>query len=260
MSHLLEALKQIDERLRHTPPSSGRLPPSGPPAVDPPAPAEATDLEPSPEKSSPVEEPDVWRPVPPAERVPAEPEASTTAGAAAEAAVSSGSGRAWTVCSGPYRSLATHLLAQVSSGNRAVVGLIQPEEKEDLTGAIVRLGSALAERLEGEVLVVGKAPAPDESSSEWVGEGWGDVLSDTEKWREVVRLADVSGVSFLPVGCQGWSRSVRPSVEILEEFRRSYPLVLFDLGGADAHSAAWFSCCDGVYLLVRLCRTPRRAA
>jgi Mrp family chromosome partitioning ATPase len=166
----------------------------------------------------------------------------------------------------PWPRLARTIISQWTSEESAALMFTSPEESESRTAAVASLAEALAAEVPGEVLVVDAnlcEPALAARLGVASGQGLVDVLDGTAGWQVVVRRTRVEGLALLP----GWPAGTHQSVRIatfaplLEELRGRYRFVLLNaasVGCGDTAAIARY--CDGVYLWIRLNRTPCQAA
>jgi len=142
-----------------------------------------------------------------------------------------------------------------------------PGDGEGKTGTVVPLAAMLAQRASAEVLLVDgnlHQPALADYLATEPDYGLADVLLGTVAWQQAVcrtvvpRLSVLPGVKFSRRGGRVPARwDLAP---LLKELRAEYPWVLIDTASlAHREVAPMARCCTGVYLVVRLGRTARRA-
>ncbi len=133
---------------------------------------------------------------------------------------------------------------------------------------LVPLTMSLARRLDGDLLLVDtnlRRPALAARLGVEASRGLTDVLSGSWRWPDVVRRTVVPGVDLLPA--VPFSTPAGPPPErlhlerLLVETRARYGLVLIHAASLrNPEVAPLARHCDGVYLVVRLHATTRRAA
>lgn len=136
-----------------------------------------------------------------------------------------------------------------------VVLLTSPCDGDGKTSVLVALVPQLARRIDGSILVVdANGHKPDLTSRLSLPEVGANDRS------VLIYPTNVPRLSVLPMR---WSSKLQAKAidrDWIEEWRDAWSLVLLDgssLGHAEAVALA--SCCDGVYLVVRLGYTPERA-
>jgi Mrp family chromosome partitioning ATPase len=164
--------------------------------------------------------------------------------------------------------LVDHVLSQASSGNPAVLMFTSPEDGSGKTGVLSALAAVLAERFDGELLMVDGNLRQPELSGRWgvtATRGLTDVLRGKADWRQVVCPTAVPRLSVLP--------GVKPPADetrllerwntvgpLWQELGRCYRLVLVDTASLAHEEAVQLArVCSGTYLVVRLGHTSRRA-
>ncbi|HUT13152.1 MAG TPA: CpsD/CapB family tyrosine-protein kinase [Thermoguttaceae bacterium] len=166
-----------------------------------------------------------------------------------------------------YGRLAESILSQHSGQTGAALMFTSPGDGEGKTGTVVPLAAMLAQRTSGEVLLVDgnlHQPALADYLAMEPDYGLTDVLLGTTTWQQAVHRTVVPRLSVLP-GVKFSHRGGRPPARwdlepLLEELRAEYPWVLIDTASlAHREVAPMASCCTGVYLVVRLGQTARRA-
>jgi Mrp family chromosome partitioning ATPase len=165
------------------------------------------------------------------------------------------------------RKLADRVLSRLPTGTSAVLLLASPDDGAGTTAVLVPLAAALAERLDGKVLLVDanfRHPELARVLEVETSAGLPDVLMGKTRWRQVVRETAVPRLSVLP-GARFPMPNTRAAERfnlepLLRELRAEYRLVLIDAASlAHAEVASLLRHCDGVYLVVRLLHTLRRA-
>jgi len=167
-----------------------------------------------------------------------------------------------------YRSLTENIHGQLPSGRATVLLLAGLGNAEHDDAILAPLAATLAERIAAEVLIVdgrfGRSESLDRLA---VGakRGLADVLSAKVDWREAVSKTVVQGLSVLagakPAAGDDRLRQPFDPTPLLGELRRHFRLVIVATNSpAGSYTSCWARHCDGVFLIVRLGQTPRRAA
>jgi len=166
-----------------------------------------------------------------------------------------------------YDRLAESILSQFTGQTGAAVMFSSPGDGEGKTGTVVPLAAMLAQRTPGEVLLVDgnlHRPALADYLAIEPDCGLADVLLGTAAWQRAVCRTGVPRLSVLP-GVRFSRRGERPPARwdlepLLKELRADYPWVLIDTASlAHREVASLASSCTGVYLVIRLGQTARRA-
>jgi Mrp family chromosome partitioning ATPase len=251
MTRMLEALRQIDDRLVFPIPS----------AVEAPALVVDSATAPAvPEESCPAtaEEscPAIAEPEPELEPEPAAPSPDTARDCPPECAAA-----------------AARILQDFPPGRPGALWFASPEPAGRATAAVASLAAALACQVTGEILLVdgdlrfpglaqhfsgtATADSPD-------GLGFVDVLLGRSCWEDVIRRTGIRHLDLLPGRILGDEESSAAGAAqwgaVLSDLRRAYQLVLIDgpaIGDFAAEPAV--RCADAVYLVIGLGRTGRRA-
>jgi Mrp family chromosome partitioning ATPase len=168
-----------------------------------------------------------------------------------------------------YRDLAENILSRLPHEAGAVFMLVDADGKED-GGLAVQLGTALAERIEGNMLLVDCDLHHPSLASRFAIDadlGLAHVLGGEARWPQAVCPTDVAGLDVLGGGKASVENDgTQPPAKadlapLLDELRSHYRLVLLAGTSADEpKTASAAAACDGVYVVVRLRQTPRRAA
>jgi Mrp family chromosome partitioning ATPase len=140
----------------------------------------------------------------------------------------------------------------------------RPMDDEGKASLLGSLAPALAERLGGEVLLVDAyLHRPDAVRSLGLSGKFGlaDVLQDASLWRDAVRPTAVPHLSVLPGShAPAGSFESLKFASLLNELRSRYRLIVLDSPSAIHPSTVQMAkYCEGVYMLVELGRTHRRA-
>ena len=146
------------------------------------------------------------------------------------------------------------ILRQFSLERPGVVLFTSPGDGDGKTSVLVALAPQLARRIEGSVLVAdANLHKPDLTSRLSLP------AAEASSRSVLIYPTNLPRLSVLPMRrpigpqFQGFDRSW------IEELREAWPLVLLDAASlAHAEVAPMASCCDGVYLVVRLGYTPQR--
>lgn len=165
-----------------------------------------------------------------------------------------------------YCQMAANILAQLPAGRPAVLLFAGVADGGAATRTLAPLAAVLGETLPRPVLAVDARPDGPELAGCFGVESRRsliEVLGGDARWQEAVRATPVSNLHVLP-GSQWDQAKQRPPsgalAELFEQLRRQYRLVLVDGGALDGAAADGLAVlCDGVYLVVHLGRTPRRA-
>ncbi len=176
------------------------------------------------------------------------------------------------------------LLKRFPPGHHAVLMLTSPGHGADKAGVSAALAEALAARLPGEVLAVGRSRGRLRSCRDSRGfadragsAGLAGVLAGEATWEDSIRPAPRKWLDVLPAG-RAWPkreplRAVRQMgtalrrvtstrlAAVFDDLRSRYRFVVIDGPClAQPEAAAMAACCDGVFLVVALGQTRRGAA
>ncbi len=165
-----------------------------------------------------------------------------------------------------FCQMAANILAQLPAGRSAVLLFTSPAGERTTTRTVAPLAAILGETVRGGVLAVDARSADAELAASFgvsARRGFREVLEGAARWQDVVRATPISNLHVLP-GSEGTGAAQSPLsgvlAAMLDQARRQYRLVLIDADSLDRPEAgALARLCDGVYLVVRLGRTPRRA-
>jgi len=166
-----------------------------------------------------------------------------------------------------YGRLAEKILAQLSSGRPASLMFTSTADGCGTTAVLRWLSRALPERIDGEVLLVdGNLRNPRLAPGLGIqpGQGLADVLTRSADWRRVVQRTGVANLSVLPGATPPTLGARLPEpldlAPLLAQLNSHYRLVLLDTASLlYPEVGPMAGCCDGVYLVVRLGHTLRRA-
>lgn len=167
-----------------------------------------------------------------------------------------------------YEALAARILSPLSAEPSAALMFTSPGKEGGKTGVLVSLAPALAKSAGGEVLIVDadfRRPDLAHRLGVEVLGGLADVLTGVMSWQQVVRPTVLPGLSVLPGrrlsvpgGCTPDLHDFQP---LLDQLLERYRLVLIDtLSLLHDEVVPMAGHCAGMYLIVRLGQTPRRAA
>lgn len=165
-----------------------------------------------------------------------------------------------------WHRLAETILSEWAGREPVVLMFSSPEENESRAAAGVCLAAALAAAAPDEILLVDAnlcEPALAGRLGVVADPSLVDVLVGTAAWQRAVRPTCVRGLALLPGRAAVTDTPVhlRSLGPVIEEVRRHYRFVLVaatSVGYGDtAAIARW---CDGVYLWIRLNKTPCRTA
>ncbi len=167
-----------------------------------------------------------------------------------------------------YEALGGEILSQLTPGQPSVLMFTSPRHGGDTTDILLSLVESLAERVEGQILLV-DVDLHEPRLAERLGidarQGLADVLQGVATWEEVVRPTDIARVSLLPgvkFTSQGGGSLERLDLgPLLGELSAGYGLVLLDTASLDhAEIAPVSRWCQGTYLAIRLGLTRRGEA
>jgi Mrp family chromosome partitioning ATPase len=145
------------------------------------------------------------------------------------------------------------ILRQLPGGRATAVAFTSPGDGDGKTSLLIALAPQLATRVTGSILVVdANFRRPSLTAQLKVPTGEPDARS------VLIYPTSLPRLSVLPASENGQSRSLNPAW--IKELREGWPLVLLDMASlVHPEAAPLLQCCDGVYLVVRLGYTPRRA-
>ena len=134
-----------------------------------------------------------------------------------------------------------------------VVALTSPGDGDGKTDLLLGLAPQLAQRITGGILVVDADLSNPGLTTRL------EMPPDMTTGQSLlIYPTNLHQLNVLPAPLESVSRSFDRSW--IEEFREGWPLVLLDMASlADTGVARLACCCDGVYLVVRLGHTSRRA-
>ncbi len=169
---------------------------------------------------------------------------------------------------------AARILQGFPPGRPGAIWFASLEPADRAAAAVASLAAALASQVTGEILVVDgdlRSPGltrhfsvkatPDSAG----GLGLVDVLLGRSRWEDVVGHTGIRHLDLLPGRILGDEEPLAAGAArwaaVMSELRRAYQLVLINgpVTGASAADPA-VRCTDGVYLVIGLGRTGRRAA
>jgi len=164
----------------------------------------------------------------------------------------------WPECNDPptvaaCSALADAMLRQLSGDRPRVAAFSSPGDSDGKTSLLIALAPLLAKRIAGSILVV-DANAHRPSLAARLGRPTGQRAEGSV----LIYPTNLPRLSFLPAPPQ--RESPRLDGSWIEEFREGWSLVLLDMASlAHVEVAPLTRYCDGVYLVVRLGHTARRA-
>ena len=172
-----------------------------------------------------------------------------------------------------FTPLADLVLKGFPPGRHAVLMLTSPGTGDGKTRVTAALAEAIAAQTTGEVLAVdGDSDRPqlaarlksDRGSASNGCGGLAEVLAGEAAWRSCVRRTPCKRLDILPGtkrAGQGAAISAADLGELVEELRCNYQYVLLDAPcTACPETMSMARHCDGVFVVVELGRTGRRAA
>ncbi len=168
----------------------------------------------------------------------------------------------------PLGDLAGTVLRAMAPGQPACFLFTSPDSDNLGADLLVPLSMSLVRRLEGNLLLIDtnlRCPVLASRLGVEVSRGLTDVLSGAADWQDVVRRTVLPGVDLLPAVPFSTPAGPRPSRlnldRLLTEARDHYRLVLIRTSSLQYPEVAPMARhCEGVYLVVRLHSTKRRAA
>ena len=171
-------------------------------------------------------------------------------------------------CRQAFDKLAEKVLAELPPSSPASLMITSPLDGDGKTQTLVSLAGALAERAGEDVLLLDADMRKADLAARLGVEasvGLADVLSGVAGWPDVVRRTMLPRLNVLP-GTTLFPPSGRAPVmvnleSLLAELAEHYRLVLVDTSSLVHRQVAPMAhYCSGVYMVVRLGYTPRRAA
>lgn len=160
-------------------------------------------------------------------------------------------------------SLASAMLSPLPAGAPAALAVAAVDAWQDAAGIARRLAWRLAERKQGDVLLIQRdliARKAERSALSW---GLSDVVTGRAEWSEAISPTEVAGLYLLGPGSPLPPEDT-PSREqwrsAMKQFKERFRFIATDFGPElGAEDGDWASVFDGVYLAVQLHRTPRAA-
>ncbi len=167
-----------------------------------------------------------------------------------------------------FDGLAEKVLAQLPPGRPASLMFTSPLDGDGKTQTLVSLAGALIQRADEEILLLDADMRKADLAARMGVEtsvGLADVLTGAAGWPEVVRGTMLPRLNVLPgtkrFAVDGRTPEIVNLEPLLAELAEHYRLVLLDTSSlAHRQVAPMGRYCSGVYLVVRLGHTPRRAA
>ncbi|MEN6449573.1 MAG: hypothetical protein ABFC96_03695 [Thermoguttaceae bacterium] len=146
--------------------------------------------------------------------------------------------------------LAESIYWRLTPGRPSVLAITSPLDGEGKTSLVLALAHDLAERTPGDVLAVDADPRRRELTSRL---GVKEPRPDERIWP-----TNVPSLSVVP--CFARSPAGWPDAASIAGFRKQASLAILDCPSLEhAETASLLRACDGVYVVVRLGQTPRRA-
>jgi Mrp family chromosome partitioning ATPase len=142
---------------------------------------------------------------------------------------------------------------QLSSNRSSILAITSPSDDDGKTTLVEVLAPELAKLSVGGVLAVDANFRGAGLTARLTIPAAGDVTGSS-----LIYPTDLAGLNVLPMSRRRACRAA--DAAWIEELRESWPLVLLDMPSLEhAEAASMLPPCDGVYLVVRLGHTPRRA-
>ena len=160
----------------------------------------------------------------------------------------------------PYAEAAGRIVSQLPTALGQVLMFTSPGDGQGKTSTLARLAPWLAEKINGDVLVV-DANFRNPDMARWLDVApatrLAEVLCGEAVWREAVKPTAHARVSLLPGGTEGYGRAaIGASIalpRLLRDLAEQYSLVLVDAASLAQRDAAELAAtCDATYLVVRL--------
>ncbi len=150
---------------------------------------------------------------------------------------------------------AEDILRQLSLERTRMIALTSPGDGDGKTGVLIALAPELAARTANSILVVdANFRKPDLTARLRVP------ADNTADCQALIYPTNLPRLSFLPAPAAARAQSRGFDPFRCEELRQGWSLVLLDTPSLAYPEAAWMTRrCDGVYLVVRLGHTARRA-
>lgn len=155
-----------------------------------------------------------------------------------------------------YRQLAGNLASHVASGDSIAIAVATLSSGREAPRLAARLAICLAEREEGDVLLIERSerrlgpPGPTRSAS------LVDVVAGRATWSDATAATEMPGLRVIDFGGTAASEDVpasEPWRMALADLKRKYRYVVGGPGpGESVAGDAWLSTIDGVYLAVGL--------
>ncbi len=168
----------------------------------------------------------------------------------------------------PLGGLAETVLRCKAPGQPACFLFTSPDSDGLGADLLVPLSMSLARRLDSELLLIDtnlRRPALAARLGVETSRGLTDVLTGAATWQDVVRRTVLPGVALLPAVAFSTPAGPPPDRlnlrELLADARKHYPLILVHASSLKHPEVVPMARhCEGVYLMVRLHSTTRRAA
>lgn len=158
-----------------------------------------------------------------------------------------------------YRRLVDNIIANSPAGVSTSVNIVSACQACDTSETVTHVGTVLAGRHCGQILLIDADVAKKGLSSQWeFGDqpGLSSYLAGHDDWQALVRPTATSGLHFLPCGHDSYSPDDDTAgrfAALIRELQLDYRYVI--VNSADMESplrAAVSRVCDATYLLVRL--------
>jgi len=153
-------------------------------------------------------------------------------------------------------TLVDSIIERFPLGDPAVLMFVGSESNPHIDETCARVGSALADRNIGRILLLDSdlaSHALSEASGVSGQPGISDVVNKGNAWGSAVYGRSVTGLDFLPAGTKDFSHPDKSARlrEAVSEMKREYQFICVTAGNAHSSSAKlWYDICDGSYLLV----------
>ena len=166
-----------------------------------------------------------------------------------------------------YQELSERILSQVSPRASAVLVFAGIDEQSPAAAVVAELAVAVAARGAGEVLLVDADFHRPQLAGRFrveAGQSLADVFLGVAPWEYVIRRTTTPQLSLLPGGPWQATQPLPQDFEpgrLLSQIQQSYRFVLVHAASMARAETVWLGRhAEGVYLVIELGRTPRRAA
>ena len=153
-------------------------------------------------------------------------------------------------------TLVDAILNRFPLGDPVVLMFVGSESNPHIDETCARVGSALADRDIGRILLLDSDLANhalSEASGVSGQPGISDVVNRGDSWESAIYGRSVTGLDFLAAGTGDFSHHDKSARlrEAASEMKREYQFICVAAGNAHSSSAKlWYDICDGSYLLV----------